>query len=312
MCNSSNCSHDRLDDDISDIFGELPSDSKGKVDTTLADASIANTRRFETTCKGCKGSGRFISWAGRDCGPCFKCKGKGVIYTKTDPKVLADRRAKAADKKAREAAANIEAADAWLEANPAEAEWLKRPITGDFTFHADMLEALRKYGSLTERQEAAVRNATAKFNAAVAKRAAEKAEREAGAPVLSMAKIREGFENALQHLKRPKLRVADIQFSLAPATGRNAGCIYVVRHDKGSWDEDMYLGKITPENKFIRSRDCLDDDEATVARVAADPQAAAEAHGLKYGQCSCCGRELTNPESVARGIGPICASRWGW
>lgn len=29
--------------------------------------------------------------------------------------------------------------------------------------------------------------------------------------------------------------------------------------------------------------------------------------GHKFGVCMCCGRTLTNPESIARGIGPICA-----
>jgi hypothetical protein len=119
--------------------------------------------------------------------------------------------------------------------------------------------------------------------------------------------IRAGFDSAVQHLKRPKLRIADVQFSLAPATGRNAGCIYVVRAS-----DDTYLGKITAEDKFITSRDCTAADSETVARVAADPAAAATAHGHEFGQCSCCGRELTNAESVARGIGPICAERWGW
>ena len=70
MCNSINCSHDRLDDDLSDLFGDgLPS---GNVDTTLADASVANTRRFETKCKSCRGTGRFVSYTGRVVGDCFK------------------------------------------------------------------------------------------------------------------------------------------------------------------------------------------------------------------------------------------------
>lgn len=33
----------------------------------------------------------------------------------------------------------------------------------------------------------------------------------------------------------------------------------------------------------------------------------AKAYGLKTGRCLMCGRELTAPESVAQGIGPICA-----
>ena len=30
------------------------------------------------------------------------------------------------------------------------------------------------------------------------------------------------------------------------------------------------------------------------------------------GACSCCGRELTNQVSIDRGIGPICAVKFGW
>ena len=310
MCNSINCSHDRLDDDLSDLFGGASSDAADAVyfaKSVLAPSKVTSTVTFEEKCEACRGTGQFRSYTGRVVGECFKCKGAGVRRFKQS----AEQRAKARDaadaRKAKAAASAAEQANAWLEANPVEAEWLRQPVTGDFTFHADMLAALIKYGSLTERQEAAVRNAAAKSAARKAQWAAEKAAREEGAATLSLSKIRAGFASAVQHLKRPKLRIADVQFSLAPASGRNAGCIYVVRAS-----DDTYLGKITPEDKFVTSRDCTAADSATVARVAADPAAAATAHGHEYGYCSCCGRELTNPESVARGIGPICAERWGW
>jgi hypothetical protein len=32
--------------------------------------------------------------------------------------------------------------------------------------------------------------------------------------------------------------------------------------------------------------------------------------GIAHGVCLCCGRTLTNPESVAAGIGPICAAKF--
>jgi hypothetical protein len=312
MCNSDTCQHDDLNDDVFDVFGLAPVCASSvaapaKYDTVLADAQIANTRQFEEKCPSCRGSGVFRSYSGRVVGDCFKCKGKGVQFFKTSSDDRAKARGSADARKAKQAAEQADAAKVWLNANPVEAEWLRQPVTGDFTFHADMLAALVKYGSLTERQEAAVRNAAAKSAARKAQWAAEKAQSEAGAAVLSLAKIRAGFDSASQHLKRPKLRVADIQFSLAPATGRNAGAIYVVRAS-----DETYLGKITLDDKFIRSRDCSDIDADVVARVAADPAAAATAHGHEFGQCSCCGRELTNPESVARGIGPICAERWGW
>lgn len=51
--------------------------------------------------------------------------------------------------------------------------------------------------------------------------------------------------------------------------------------------------------------------KAALDVIEADPIAALSAHGLATGSCGCCGRELTDPESIARGIGPICADRLG-
>jgi len=309
MCDSPNCRHDDLNDDLSDIFG-APSTDRIAEGAAFAQAALANATSsvtYEEKCPDCRGTGAFRSYTGRVVGDCFKCKGKGVRRFKTTAEQREKARVAAAAKREQKAADAAEQAAAWLAANPIEAAWLQEPVRGDFTFHADMLASLRQYGSFTERQEAAVRNAAAKSAARKAQWAAEKAQREEGAAVLSMAKIREGFANAVRHLKRPKLRIADVQFSLAPATGRNAGCIYVVRAS-----DDTYLGKITLEDKFLTSRECSAKDSETVARVAADPAAAATAHGHEYGYCACCNRELTNPESVARGIGPICADRWGW
>lgn len=39
-------------------------------------------------------------------------------------------------------------------------------------------------------------------------------------------------------------------------------------------------------------------------------EAEAAAYGHETGACMCCGRTLTNPESIALGIGPICRDKW--
>lgn len=36
----------------------------------------------------------------------------------------------------------------------------------------------------------------------------------------------------------------------------------------------------------------------------------AQAYGRQTGQCCCCGRALTNPDSIAAGIGPVCAGKF--
>ena len=105
-------------------------------------------------------------------------------------------------------------------------------------------------------------------------------------------------------IKRPKLRLGEFQFSRAPDHGKNAGSIYV---KKG----DAYLGKVT-DSKFLASFACDAPTKEEVIAVAADPATAAKAYGQRTGSCSCCGRELTNAESIALGIGPICASRFGF
>jgi len=43
-----------------------------------------------------------------------------------------------------------------------------------------------------------------------------------------------------------------------------------------------------------------------------DPKAAAAAHGQASGNCSICGRDLTDPDSIALGIGPVCIETAGW
>jgi hypothetical protein len=46
--------------------------------------------------------------------------------------------------------------------------------------------------------------------------------------------------------------------------------------------------------------------------IAENPGEYAKQYGLLIGKCGVCGRTLTNDESRERGIGPVCASRWGW
>jgi hypothetical protein len=122
---------------------------------------------------------------------------------------------------------------------------------------------------------------------------------------IDVSKIEVAFADAFKNgIKTPKLRLGSFMFSRAPDTGRNAGSIYVK-------EGKSYLGKVT-DGEFFPVWDCGDDRKAQVIDVAADPAKAAKAYGLRTGKCSCCGRTLTNGLSVALGIGPICATKFGW
>lgn len=49
-----------------------------------------------------------------------------------------------------------------------------------------------------------------------------------------------------------------------------------------------------------------------IKAIAADPGFASQMFGIKVGACGVCGSPLTDPESIARGIGPICAKKYDW
>lgn len=51
---------------------------------------------------------------------------------------------------------------------------------------------------------------------------------------------------------------------------------------------------------------------AVLKEIAKDPKAAMIRYGMEIGACGHCGRTLTNPDSRAAGIGPICAGKMGW
>lgn len=58
--------------------------------------------------------------------------------------------------------------------------------------------------------------------------------------------------------------------------------------------------------KKFRGADRL---EEAVKVLQGDPIACLKAYGLRSGHCGMCGRELTDPDSIKFGIGPVCRGR---
>ncbi len=163
-------------------------------------------------------------------------------------------------------------------------------------FAKSLLNSLNYHGSLTQGQTNAVVRQIDSQNSVVS------------FDKNSFDKIVTIFSNAkAAGLKRPKLTVDGVQLSLAPITGKNAGCLYV----KTSGGYGDYLGKITADGQFYKSRECEDNNIKTIEAIAHDPLAKAVEHGRKTGNCACCSRPLTNKESVEIGIGPVCKVKWG-
>lgn len=268
-------------------------------------APVAAKAVYVENCKKCNGLGKVtIGYNYPRTVTCFSCDGLGKHEFKTSPEYRT--KAKATAQKRKEAAQDAIKAQVavWVEANPAEAAWIDSEADR-FEFARAMQEALNKFGHLTEKQMATVQRLTAQSAERKAKWAAEKAAAEAVAPAVTVEKIEEAFASAKDNgIKYPRLRLDTFVFTAAPEAGKNAGALYVKQ-------DDEYLGKILG-GKFFKVRSCDAETESRVVAAASDPEAAAVAYGKRVGACSCCGKELTNQESIDRGIGPICAGKYGW
>lgn len=297
---------------LSDIFpasDDLASAINAQVDTTRRDLprqpivralrdelpTAEGVGQYVEACPKCAGRGRFVSWAGRDCGQCFTCHGKGKLFFKSSAATRAARRDAA---EARRERVQAEALETFKAAHPDVFAWFDGST---FPLAISFREAVQKWGSLTEKQLAAARSCIAKRDAAKAAAVA----RVENAPAVETSALETAFATAAQNgLKFPKVRFAGLTVSPAPATGKNAGSLYVKA-------DGEYCGKIT-SGRFICTRECDDATKARVIDTLKDPKSAAIAYGIETGSCSCCGRELTDPASVSAGIGPICAKKFGW
>lgn len=271
-------------------------------------------------CPKCQGTGRFVSYAGRDCGPCFTCHGNGYKTEERRWYGYHARRLGRATAREQLAAAGTEASasvEAFRATNPDIVAWLERNAP-TFEFAASLLNQLRRRGGLTENQLAAVLRGIERDEAREAAPAAQ-------APVAASAAPPAAIEidtsrlfacltaAAATGLRRPRLIVGDVTVKLAGSTSRQPGALYF-------YSNGTFLGSIRPAGAaLIVSRAYRglseQDREAFVTAVrelAADPVARVRAHGGLTGQCSCCGRPLSDPVSVANGIGPICADRFGF
>lgn len=177
---------------------------------------------------------------------------------------------------------------------PDVAAWLQ---SEKFDFAVSLRQQAERKGTLSIGQI----NAARKCMARAAEKAAAMAEAEARAP-MDTGKLEEVFVIAKSNgLKKPGINIGPFRFSPAPETGRNPGAIYV-KH------EGQYLGKVL-NGKFLAQ--CSTDVLNQVMGIAADPFGRAVEHGQLTGRCAICNRNLKDEDSTGRGIGPVCARKFG-
>lgn len=285
-----------------DLFADLVDDLNA-----LAPVAVERPAKlFRETCGKCHGSG---IWTGHgDCTgdrSCTICKGHGYVEFRTSADERRKNREAAARAKQREVEKLVAKVAEWQAQHAAEFEWMSEAAGRGFEFAQSLLESLNKFGSLTEKQLAAVEKCVASSNERKAQWAAERAAREAAAPQVDSTRLEESFATARANgLKWPRITMNSMIIKPAGAESKNAGALYVKQNEQ-------YLGKVM-NGRFLKVRECSPEQEAQVVALINDPKGAAEAYGRLTGQCCICNRELTNSESVERGIGPICAGKFGW
>jgi hypothetical protein len=78
--------------------------------------------------------------------------------------------------------------------------------------------------------------------------------------------------------------------------------------DKGKWVGFTFLVQYSGDNEE-RIRPGAKYD-AILRHIMENPLGSAQDYGKHSGHCGICGIQLTDPVSLARGIGPICAQKY--
>lgn len=89
------------------------------------------------------------------------------------------------------------------------------------------------------------------------------------------------------------------------------GTIYKIdRPERGRWAGYTFVESLDAQGRVTEKvRNALVRDVILAKILDAGPKECARSYGRQTGTCGMCGRELTNPESIARGTGPICDGR---
>ena len=118
---------------------------------------------------------------------------------------------------------------------------------------------------------------------------------------------------AAAHLKFPKLTLDRdgqlLRLSIAGPKSKYAGSIMVT--DGKVFPNNIWFGTIAEDGSFTPSRSATTFVIDSLVQLNADPAGFARRYGKDTGSCCFCSRELSTPESLAVGYGPVCAEHYG-
>lgn len=187
----------------------------------------------------------------------------------------------------------------------AAARFALRQRQDDFTIRSqqaclDIAAKLQRFGSFASPAQAAYADKLVAWSQPLVPVAAPAAPVAAPAPVVQTIALPRLFD-LMQRLA--KLRFAGL--TIARKNGDSLCWIKVEGVEK-------VVGKIERGTLTLWQRPMVDLGDLTrrLLEIERDPEAAAVLYGKASGNCSICGRDLTDPESIERGIGPICAGKY--
>jgi hypothetical protein len=80
--------------------------------------------------------------------------------------------------------------------------------------------------------------------------------------------------------------------------------------DGGPWGDNKWFGRIEG-SQFHAARAATPEVTGLLTSLSADPTSVIAGYGRLTGACALCGRDLTDQASVDRGVGPVCAKKFG-
>jgi len=195
----------------------------------------------------------------------------------------------------------------------AAAQFARRPRQDDFTIRSqaaalDMAAKLERFGSFVSDAQASYAD---KLIAWAKPREAAPVQRDfTQAPAAPVAAPEpKAYPMALPKLFALMQRLAKLRFDGLTIARKNGDSLCWVKVA----EREGVVGKIENGQLVLFTGRLGNPGDALKAKLAAieqDPEAAAVLYGKASGNCSICGRDLTDPESIERGIGPICAGKY--
>lgn len=342
MCNDPKSFDDlaNLEENIWDEDAPAPRPSTSQHTMPIGDVEVPG---FVEDCPKCHGRG-YINIYRRGGGygqiperrDCFKCKGEGKLQFKTSPEARQKARAGAQRRSAAKAEAAVEALPQAIR------EWL---TSNNSDFAQSLLSAVRKYGSLTEKQEAAVYKCIARDEDSKVGFANWcdaypgvlewlKSETEAGNEFAGsllekgqrFGTLTDGQLNAvLRNLEEGKqsdepetqLDLSDLPAGRYAVPGGETRLKLLVRKPgkRSKWygwtfvSDDAAYGSRKTYGKQAPDGLYKGGVVEQLQAIIADPMEASIAYGKLVGVCGVCNRRLEDEKSIAAGIGPVCAGK---